>query len=247
MNKHMFYEGSIYHKRLHPKEHKFTYNFFMLDIDLSSLNTLKNSLFSNNGFNLFSFNPKDHFGKERNFSKNVEMILKEFDIKKSSKMRFITLPRIFNFVFNPISLLLIFDEDKPSYIFAEVHNYNGGRVVYPIKLEDKGHSLYEGEVKKDMYVSPFFKREGDYNFLFKYNKTDIALKIDLYEDNIKKLTASFSGKALEFTSKNILQLFLRHTFLTLFVVTRTLLQSIRLYLKGIKFNKVQEIDTKRRY
>ncbi len=116
-----------------------------------------------------------------------------------------------------------------------------------IKLEDKGHSLYEGEVKKDMYVSPFFKREGDYNFLFKYNKTDIALKIDLYEDNIKKLTASFSGKALEFTSKNILQLFLRHTFLTLFVVTRTLLQSIRLYLKGIKFNKVQEIDTKRRY
>ena len=247
MSQHMFYEGTIYHKRFQPKEHKFTYSFFMLDIDISSLDTLKNRYFSNNKFNLFSFNSKDHFGKQRDFLKNVEELLKEFKLEKSSKMRFITLPRIFNFVFNPISLLLIFEDEKPKHMLAEVHNYNGGRVVYPILLEDRGNSLYRGKILKDMYVSPFFKKYGEYEFLFRYDKTNVALKIDLYEENRKKLTASFLGKALEFNENNTSKLFLRHTFLTFYVVTRTVWQAIKLYFKGIKFNKVEEVDTKRRY
>lgn len=247
MKQHMFYEGTIYHKRFLPKEHKFTYGFFMLDIDISNLNTLKNRYFSINKFNLFSFNSKDHFGKQKDFLKNIEAILEEFKIKRSSKIRFITLPRIFNFVFNPISLLLVFDDKKPTHMLAEVHNYNGGRVVYPILLEDRGNNLYRGKILKDMYVSPFFKRDGEYQFLFRYDKTNVVLKIDLYEENRKKLTASFSGKPLEFSAENIMKLFLRHTFLTFFVVTRTVWQSIKLYTKGIKFNKVEDIDTKRRY
>ncbi len=51
-------------------------------------------------------------------------------------MRFLTLPRVLNFVFNPISVLVLFDEESnPRHILAEVHNYNGGRVVYCVKLE----------------------------------------------------------------------------------------------------------------
>lgn len=247
--KHVFYDGTIYHKRFTPKEHDFSYKFFMLDMDVNNLSELKNRWFSNNGFNLFSFNSKDHFGKDEDFSRNVENLLDEFDIKKSNKMRFVTLPRILNFVFNPISLLIIFDEkdESPTHLLAEVHNYNGGRVIYPIKLIKRGHNFYRGEVKKDMYVSPFFKREGQYNFVFRYDKSNVALKIDLYEDNKKMLSASFSGTPMSYTEQNILKLFLKHTFLTMFVVTRTLWQSIKLFFKGIKFNKVQDIDTKRRH
>lgn len=244
---HVLYDGFIHHKRYLPKKHEFSYKFFMLDVDISNINELENRWFSNNKFNLFSFNAKDHFGKEENFIENVNVLLEEFNINKNSKMRFITLPRIMNFVFNPISLLLVFDElNKPEFILAEVHNYNGGRVIYPIKLI-KENGLFRGEIAKDMYVSPFFNRDGKYDFTFKYDEEKVSLKIDLYEENKKMLTAFFSGNSLDYNESNLMKLFLKHTFLTTFVVTRTLWQSFRLYLKGMKFRKAEEIDTKRRH
>lgn len=248
MSSNFFYDGVIYHKRFLPKQHDFKYKFFMLDIDINNLNKEKSKLFSYNKFNLFSFKSKDHFGGKKDFLENIDELLKKFDIKKPTKTRFITLPRIMNFVFNPISLLLIINkEEKLDFILAEVHNYNGGRVIYPIKLSHRGHNLYRGEIPKDMYVSPFFKRDGSYSFLFRYDKSNVALKIDLFEENKKMLTASFSGTPLPFSDKNIIKLFLKHTFLTFFVVTRTLWQSLKLYKKGLKFNSVEDIDTKRRY
>lgn len=246
ITQHRFYDGEVYHKRYLPKENEFKYKFFMLDINTDYLSSLKNRFFSLNSFNLFSFKTKDHFGKSSNFDENIDEILKKFKIEKTSNMRFITLPNIFNFVFNPISLLLIVGEDEVKYLLAEVHNYNGGRTVYPIKLS-KHKNFYKGEIKKDMYVSPFFKRDGDYAFVFRYSKDEIFVKIDLFEDNKKKLTAYFKGKGREFSSKNILKLFLKHQFLTLFVVTRTLYQSLKLYLKGLKFTSPIKEDTKRRF
>ncbi len=100
---------------------------------------------------------------------------------------------------------------------------------------------------KDMYVSPFFNRDGKYDFSFKYDEENVSLKIDLYEENKKMLTASFSGNSLHYNEENLMKLFLKHTFLTTFVVIRTVWQSLKLYLKGMKFRKAEEIDTKRRH
>lgn len=244
---HKFFEGTIYHKRFLPKEHSFKYNFFMLDIDLRNFDSLKNRFFSKNKFNLFSFKSIDHFGKSTNFLTNIDEILKEFNIKKSSKIHFITLPRIMNFVFNPISILITYENNKPKNLLAEVHNYNGGRVVYPIELSNYKDNKYKGKIKKDMYVSPFFGREGDYEFLFEYDENTILLKIDLFENNKKMLTAFFDGKSSEFSSKNVLKLFFKYSFLTFFVVLRTIIQSIKLYKLGLTWNKVTKIDQVRRY
>lgn len=247
--RHKYFEGSIYHKRYFPKEHQFEYGFYMLDMDVNSLSTLNNRWFSFEKFNLFSFKSEDHFGKTSDFKSNVHTLLKKFNIEKSKKIRFITLPRVLNFVFNPISLLIVFDDEtnKAKYLLAEVHNYNGGRVIYPIKLQQRGSDFYKGEILKDMYVSPFFKRDGQYKFTFRYDESNVALKIDLFEQKRKMLSASFFGKSMHFTQENTIKLFLKHTFLTMFVVTRTLWQSLKLYLKGLKFNKVTNIDTKRRH
>lgn len=50
-------------------------------------------------------------------------------------MRFITL-KGFKLCFQSNYVLVLFDEENsPTHILAEVHNYNNGRVVYPVKLE----------------------------------------------------------------------------------------------------------------
>ncbi len=240
---HLFYEGEVYHKRFIPKTHEFTYPFFLLDIDVHNLQTLKNRLFSYDSFNLFSFSPKNHFGKSKDFLKNIEDLLATFDVQPTKKMRFITLPRIFNYVFNPISILILFDdENRPTTLLAEVHNYNGGRVVYPLKLEATSGSTYRGSVLKEMYVSPFLKRDGLYKFTMGLKDKKFSLSVILYQENEKTLIASFSGTAQEFNAKNVIRLFCRHTFLTFWVVTRTLWQSLRLWLKGLKFHSVTAQD-----
>ena len=244
---HKFYEGNIYHKRFHPRVHEFKYNFYLLDIDLNYFQNLKNSFFSINKLNLLSFKTKDHFGKSDNFLENVDELLEKFNIKKTNNMRFLTLPRVLNFVFNPLSALVIFNENnEATHLLAEVHNYNNGRVIYPIILEKKGKS-YTGKVIKDMYVSPFFKTDGVYEFQLKYDENKLFLKIDLFEDNEYKLTAIFNSKAKDFNKKSSLNIFLKYMFSTFLVVTRTYIQAIRLFIKGLKIHSPREQDKERRY
>ncbi|MBD3790013.1 MAG: DUF1365 domain-containing protein [Campylobacterales bacterium] len=244
---HTFFEGKVYHKRYTPKEHAFTYPFYLLDIDLSQLDTLKNRLFSLEGFNLFSFKSRDHFGQSNDFLKNVDELLKRFGLVATQKMHFITLPRVANFVFNPISILILFEDNTPTLLFAEVHNYNGGRVVYPVKLRANGTHTYKGKAAKDMYVSPFLETKGEYLFFLTYTKEELSLKIDLFEEGEKKLTAAFTGKARLFASKSILRLFTRHSFLTLWVITRTLWQILKLWRKGLTWYSPTPSDQIRRY
>jgi len=237
---HLFYEGTVYHKRFVPKVHDFTYPFFLLDINVEELSSLKS------GF--FSFKAKDHFGSSKDFKENSKELIKKFDFPTPFAMRFLTLPRIFNYVFNPISILVLFnEEEKPTHMFVEVHNYNGGRIVYPVVLETGNGKQYKGSVEKDMYVSPYLKRDGRYDFVLDYNDEHLNISITLYEDEQKTLIASLQSKALTYNSKNSAALFFRHLFLTFRVVTRTLWQSLRLSLKGIKFNSVTPPDQIRRY
>lgn len=245
---HSFFEGTVYHKRYSPKVHEFTYPFYLLDIDLSLLHTLKNRFFSLEGFNLFSFKSKDHFGEShKDFMQNVETLLQKFGMTSSEEMHFVTLPRVVNYVFNPISVLIVFDNATPTHLFAEVHNYNGGRVVYPVKLTSKEGKGYEGEVMKEMYVSPFLQTQGDYRFFLRYEEGKMSLKVDLFDDGEKKLTASFSGKAKSFESKTVAKLFVRHSFVTFWVVTRTLWQSFKLWRKGLTYYSPTPADQIRRY
>jgi DUF1365 family protein len=56
------YFGSVFHRRLRPKPHRFRYRLFWLLIDLDELEALDRRLkvFSHNRLNLFSLFDRDH-------------------------------------------------------------------------------------------------------------------------------------------------------------------------------------------
>lgn len=244
---HRYFEGEIYHKRFTPKVHEFSYPFFMLDIDLDSFETLGHRFFKRERGSLFSFFAKDHFGSHENFLDNVGQLLEKFSLEPSSGMRFITLPRISNFVFNPISMLIVFHENRPTHLLAEVHNYNGGRIVYPVALHHVKHNRYSGESLKDMYVSPFLDRDGVYRFEIDYSEDALMCSITYLKDELKVLKATLNAKSLPFESQSTRGLFGRHLFLTFGVVTRTLWQTLKLKLKGLTWFSPTPIDQIRRY
>lgn len=244
---HQFIDGTIFHKRTAPKEHQFKYNFCMLDFDVKEYENLNEpSLFSLDRFNLFSFYSKDHFGENKNFYRNTLELLSKFGLHKPDTLRFITLPRICGFVFNPISVVVLITKNIPTHLLAEVHNYNGGRIVYYVELEKQGN-FYSGNSSKDMYVSPFFDRIGAYSFKLKYTQEEFLLQVNLFENDSKVLSSTLQGTYLPYNNQTIRQLFFKHTFLTLWVVTRTIYQSLKLKLKGLQWYNPTPIDQTRRY
>lgn len=240
---HRFYEGEIYHKRFRPKLHIFTYDYFFIDIDVYSLDTLQIPLFALEGKNLMSFNAQDHFGANDNFLQNCTDLITSLGWEMPASLRFLTLPRMFNFVFNPISILLLIDkESKPTHIVAQVHNYNGGRVLYPMALTTKNGSLYTADHPKSMYVSPFLGYEGNYHFALRYTDEKLHLTVNLEQKNQPILTAVFNGEGKEFSTSALRSILCNHTFLTLFVVSRTLWQTFLLKLKGLSWSSPRPSD-----
>ena len=230
---HRFYEGEIYHKRFTPKVHQFTYDYFYLDINLNDIDTLHNRVFSIDSLNFMSFYSKDHFGNSESIVHNAHDLINTLGWEEPDELRFMTLPRVAHFVFNPISMLLLLDSQKRlTHAIAEVHNYNGGRVLYPMALEIDSKGRYTGSCPKSMYVSPFMGYEGDYRFVIDYTPQHFGLIVELIHENSPLLLAHFSGSSKEFSTATIRSLLCAHTFLTFFVVTRTLWQTLRLKLKG---------------
>ncbi len=245
---HRYLTGKVYHRRFLPKKHFFQYQFFMIDIDLKHFSSLKSRFFGINTKNIFSFQTKDHFGKSPIFLENVKDLLEKLELKFYDDMRFITLPRIFHFVFNPISLLLALDHlQKPVYLVAEVHNYNGGRVLYPVMLQHQKNDLYKGIIPKSMYVSPFFDHSGNYQFLVRYNQSGLNCQVSLFHDQQKMLDAVFNGQSLPFGCKNTLKLFSQYTFTTFLIVIRTVWQTVLLKMKGLRWYSPLESDQKKQY
>ena len=81
-------------------------------MNLNQLDT-KINIFSFNKFNIFSFYDKDHGARDGSFLKEwVIENLKKFNIKsiKLTKIKMLCYPRIFGYVFNPLSIFYCYEE-----------------------------------------------------------------------------------------------------------------------------------------
>ena len=109
------YTGNVIHKRFKPKIHSFNYKVFSLLLDLSELDLLdkKLKIFSYNRFNIISFYNKDHGPRDgSSLKKWVKDNLKKNNINTDNILiKILCYPRIFGYVFNPLSVFYIYDKD----------------------------------------------------------------------------------------------------------------------------------------
>ena len=155
------YTGSVIHKRFKPKVHTFNYNVFSLLIDLSEIDLLQKTLkiFSYNKFNIISFFNKDHGPRDGSSLKNwVTVHLKKNDIEcKDIQIKLLCYPRIFGYVFNPLSVFYVYDKNSDLIsILYEVKNTFGEQHTYVFKTK-KDQNLIQHVCKKKFHVSPFIQ------------------------------------------------------------------------------------------
>lgn len=235
------YIGKVFHHRILPKNHFLKYNLFQVLIDLE--NPKNCFLFSINSFNIFSFYENKHGPLKSNFKNPLlfrirEKLIEENIYEIGDKIYLLTMPAIFGFVFNPISIYFI--EDKNKNIKAtiyEVNNTFGDRHSYILK-NNNGFNIKQNS-KKFLHVSPFMDMDMEYDFRMKHDDANFKILISLFKNFEKNrqltLTAGFNAKIKELNNLNLFKILFSMPFMTLGVVFSIHWDALKIWLKGIKY------------
>ena len=234
------YNGTVVHKRFKPRIHFFRYKVFSLLIDLSELSTLdkKINFFSYNRFNLISFFDKDH--GERDGTSLIEWVkknLRENNIDTEEiKIKLLCYPRILGYVFNPLSVFYIYDNnEKLISILYEVKNTFGEQHTYIFETQDQ--KIIKNKCDKKFYVSPFIDMECEYNFSVTKPGDSISVIINQHDKDGKLLFASQDGIGQDLTSKNLILNYLKHPLMTFKVIVAIHFEAFKLWIKKVKLVK----------
>ena len=235
------YIGNVIHKRFKPKIHSFNYKVFSLLIDLSELELLnkKLKLFSYNKFNIISFYNKDHGPRDSSSLKNwVEDNLKKNNIDTNEiQIKLLCYPRIFGYVFNPLSVFYVYDKNLNLIsILYEVKNTFGEQHTYIFK-SDKNQNLIQHVCKKKFHVSPFIEMDCTYFFKVLKPNNKISVIIDQHDNEGKILYASQDGTRIDLNNKNLILSYLKHPLMTFKIILAIHFEAFKLWTKGIKFIK----------
>tara|TARA_Y100001970_G_scaffold273604_1_gene372045 strand:- start:1835 stop:2602 length:768 start_codon:yes stop_codon:yes gene_type:complete len=236
----LIYNGKVIHKRFKPKEHYFKYNVFSLLIDLDELNIIQNKIkiFSYNKFNIISFFDIDHGPRDGTSIRQwILKNLKDLGIHDNKiKIKLLCYPRIFGYVFNPLSVFFIYDKNsKLISIFYEVKNTFGEQHTYLFKASDD--KTIKNNCSKKFHVSPFIEMECNYYFRVLKPSDKMSVIIDQSDNNGKLLYASQDGVAKELNQKNLIISYICHPLMTFKIIAAIHFEAFKLWLKGIKFVK----------
>ena len=235
------YNGNVIHKRFKPKKHFFKYKVFSLFLDLSELKELHNNLnfFSLNKFNLISFYEKDH--GERDGSSLLDWVKNNLRSNNISidniKVKLLCYPRILGYVFNPLSIFFVYDNDENLIsILYEVKNTFGEQHTYVFKIEGE-NKLIQNNCSKKFHVSPFIEMDCNYFFRILNPGDKLSVIIDQYDQEGKILFASQDGIRSDLTNKNLMNSYLKHPLMTFKIISAIHFEAFKLWIKGIKFVK----------
>ena len=152
------YNGIVTHKRFKPVKHSLKYNTFSFLLDLDEIESLAKriSIFSLDKFNIFSFYNKDHGARDgSSLKKWILENVKKFKIENEiTKIKLLCYPRIFGYVFNPLSIFYCYEGNNLKVIFYEVKNVFNEQHTYVFKI--KNSEKIEQKCKKNFMFHPLW-------------------------------------------------------------------------------------------
>ena len=235
------YIGNVIHKRFKPKIHFFKYKVFSILLDISEIDILDKSLkiFSYNKFNIVSFYDADHGPRDGTSIK--EWVIKNLNDNRINteniKIKLLCYPRIFGYVFNPLSVFFIYNKNSELIsILYEVKNTFGEQHAYVFKTKENENYI-KHTCKKKFHVSPFIEMDCTYFFKILKPSEKISVIIDQYDEEGKLLYASQDGDRIELNNKSLVLSYLRHPLMTFKIIVAIHFEAFKLWTKGIKFVK----------
>lgn len=252
------YQGRVRHRRFMPVNNEFSYDMFMLYLDLDEVETL----FSRNWFagfnrrNLASFIRHDYFEADTADLKQAvidKVNSYSAENKKPSlaisKVFLLSHVRYFNVIVNPVSFYYCFDEnDQLVAIMAEITNTPWGeRHSYVLlvghdtddrQYKHKGDRHHVFQFDKQFHVSPFNPMNMQYNWVISTPGEKLHIHMDNTQQQGELVDKHFDATLIlekkqwqPYFAKSLIQ----YPFMTVKVVLGIYWQALKLWLKKAPF------------
>jgi DUF1365 family protein len=226
------YLGEVMHRRLTAPPHRFAYRSFWVAVDLDRPPALR--MFKVERRGLFSLRACDHAdGTPGDLRAKIAAKADGLDV--SGRMILLTMPRLFGFVFNPLSVYFCHDGAGAFSALAwEVSNTFGARHTYVIPA-----AAHDGVVRqtceKRLHVSPFLDMGLSYQFRVETHGDKLTIGIVDRGRDGPALAAALTATRRLMTDAALAALALRAPFATLKIMAAIHWEALRLFLKGAKF------------
>ena len=231
------YVGHVMHHRLRPRVHRLRYRLFSLLLDLDEIDTLAAQLrwFSRGRFNLLAFHDRDHGdGSARPLRAQAEALLAQAGIAHGGPIRILTMPRIFGFAFNPLTMWFCHDRSGAlSALIYEVNNTFGERHSYLLPVADDAGDDVRQATTKRFHVSPFLPMAMTYSYRVRPPGDTLAVAIAADDAQGPVLFAEQRARRRELTDAAMLGALASHPLLTVKVVVGIVWEALLLWLKRV--------------
>jgi DUF1365 family protein len=229
------YTGYVAH--MHPGKHRLRYPVFMLTLDLddppSGLRLLKH----NRGA-LFSFFDRDHAARiDAPIKPQIAAKLREAGIAwDGGRIVLLTMPRLFNYVFNPLSIYFCYRGDgSVAALVHEVSNTFGETHFYVLPPKAQANGAITQICAKGFFVSPFLEGDLTYEFNITPPGERVAVAMIVRRADEVALTASFAGAHRPLTDPELFRAWLGNPLMTLKVIAGIHWEALRMWLKGVRY------------
>jgi len=241
------YHGSVRHRRYVPKYHGFTYQVFMVYLDLHELDQVfsQSTWWSQRFFSLAWFRRKDFFDGQTDtplYEAVANKVWQETGHRPDGPIRMLTNLRYFGFIINPITCYYCFDCTGKNLetVVAEVTNTPWKQRCHYVLQVDPNSSRQKMQFDKNMHVSPFQPMNLHYVWQGKSPTDSLVVHLDVYDDqdtasDDSVFDATLQLKRQEMTEKNMNHMIWRYPFMTAKVFLAIYWQAMKLFIKGTPF------------
>lgn len=247
-------KAHVMHKRFRPFAHPFVYRLFCLQAKVNepqALSAHNSWLFGFNRSRPVSLMNADHGYRDGgDLMVWLEETINAVGVSKPDGDVWLQcFPRLFGYVFNPVSFWYLYDKQgQLQVIVAEVNNTFSQHHQY-VLTHESGAAIESGSVlacQKVFHVSPFCPVAGRYRFEYVVNRKVTRMTIDYFDNDTQSQPLIHTAIATEpraFTTRGLLAAVVRMPLMTYGVIVKIHWHALKLWRRGAKFHRLPALPS----
>jgi hypothetical protein len=176
------------------------------------------------------------------------------DLGAGGRVELVTLPRVFGYLFNPVSFYYCYDTGgacvaaiaEVTNTFREMKPYFLGPETIRPPASGSGSGAFHLRTPKHFYVSPFSDVDVAFDFNLPPPAGTLCVRIDDYQGEQRTLASTLAGPARPLTDARLAWFTFKYPLLTLRIIGLIHWHALLLYFKKIPwFGKAARSDGQR--